>query len=589
MKKSIFIFLAVTLWLSFCNTGCKTKASKEETPLELKLDGQWKFAQGDDLQRAKPEFDDSRWTNISSTDAWENQGFTDYDGFGWYRRTFTIPPEWKPVVEKNGGIIIKYDNVDDVDECFFNGFSVGKTGIFPPNYETKCGAKRKYKIPAEYVKFGETNSLAVRVYDGGGPGGLLSGNTTVSTMTAIDAVDYSYSFPAEEWIFMSGRPQQINLKLENKNAGKSIGFNAILILKTDKFAPVDSISTPIGMKGMEVKNMGIGFKLPEPGFYRCTFYLEQGGVRSEVHQFNIGYEPEKIVSPRDAKPDFEEFWKKSRAELDKVAPNYKLTLIPERSAGARNIYHVEMMSFGNVKVEGYYAAPKARGKYPAIAVYMGYGSDAYFPDSNGNPGFAEFILSVRGQGIQKPANTYGDWIVWGLDSKENYYYRGAFMDLVRAVDFLVSRPEVDSEKIVAEGGSQGGAFTLAACALDHRIKAGAPTVPFLTDYRDYFEIVGWPRSSFENYLAQNPNRTWDEVYDILTYFDIKNFAEWIQCPVLMAVGLQDEVCPPHTNFASYNLIKGEKQYRIYHDEGHSVPNSWYQLRSDFFNEKIGLK
>jgi cephalosporin-C deacetylase-like acetyl esterase len=192
---------------------------------------------------------------------------------------------------------------------------------------------------------------------------------------------------------------------------------------------------------------------------------------------------------------------------------------------------------------------------------------------------------VRGQGIQKATNTYGDWIVWGLESKETYYYRGAFMDLVRAVDFLTSRPEVDKRKIVAEGGSQGGAFTLAACALDHRIKAGAPTIPFLSDYRDYFEIVGWPRSSFETYLAAHPNRTWDEVYDVLTYFDIKNLAGWIQCPIIMGAGLQDEVCPPHTNFAGYNLITSEKQYRIYHDHAHGTPNEWHEFRTKFFSEQ----
>ena len=52
------------------------------------------------------------------------------------------------------------------------------------------------------------------------------------------------------------------------------------------------------------------------------------------------------------------------------------------------------------------------------------------------------------------------------------------MDLERAVDFVASRPEVDDDRIVAEGSSQGGAFTLVACALDSRIKAAAPTFPF---------------------------------------------------------------------------------------------------------------
>src|SRR5690606_35394789 len=120
----------------------------------------------------------------------------------------------------------------------------------------------------------------------------------------------------------------------------------------------------------------------EPGFYRCQLYLEKDGVAGDMENFNIGYEPEKIVSPRDAKPDFEAFWKQSLAHLAMVDPDFKVTLVPERSIGMKNIYHVELMSYMNVKIEGYYAVPKAPGKYPAIAVYMGYGSDGWYPHTD---------------------------------------------------------------------------------------------------------------------------------------------------------------------------------------------------------------
>jgi Acetyl esterase (deacetylase) len=219
---------------------------------------------------------------------------------------------------------------------------------------------------------------------------------------------------------------------------------------------------------------------------------------------------------------------------------------------------------------------------------MSYEATGYYPNVNANPGYAEFVLSIRGQGFLMPGNIYNNWIVWGLDSKENYYYRGAYMDLVRGVDFLVSRPEIDSERIVAEGGSQGGALTMAACALDHRIAAGAPQVPFLSDFRDYFEIVDWPRSRFDRYLEQHPNDNWDRIYDLLSYFDIKNLSPRIKCPIIMGVGLQDNICPPHTNFAGYNQITGEKNYRIYHDQWHSVGAGWREFRTEFFNRVVGL-
>jgi cephalosporin-C deacetylase-like acetyl esterase len=577
MKHFLFtLFIAASC--AACHPGAKNAST-------ITLNNQWKFSTGDSLPWAAPDWDDSGWPAVSTARPWENQGYAGYDGFAWYRQQVVIPAEWQENSAKYGGIMIKYDNADDADELFVNGKSAGATGDFPPNYNGKYGTPRKYIVPSEYFVFGQPNTIAVRVYDGTGDGGLLTAQTTLRPLRAADMVAISYSLPAEEWVFMANDPQRIDVTLKN-SANETAECHLIFTLKTDKHTAVDSLATAIRLAAGEEKTTPLSITLPEPGFYRCALYLEKDGAAGDIERFNIGYEPEKIVSPRDAKPDFEAFWKQTRAELDNVSPRYKLTLLPQRSTGAKNIYHVEMMSYGNVKIEGYYAAPKAKGVYPAIAVYMGYGSEPYFPHTDGNPGYAEFILSVRGQGIQKAASAYGDWIVWGLESKESYYYRGAFMDLVRAVDFLTSRPEVDSQKIVAEGGSQGGAFTLAACALDHRIKAGAPTVPFLSDYRDYFDIVHWPRSSFETYLKEHPERTWDEVYDVLTYFDIKNLAGWIQCPILMAAGLQDEVCPPHTNFAGYNLITSEKQYKIYHDQAHSTPNSWYETRTAFFNKQI---
>jgi cephalosporin-C deacetylase-like acetyl esterase len=112
---------------------------------------------------------------------------------------------------------------------------------------------------------------------------------------------------------------------------------------------------------------------------------------------------------------------------------------------------------------------------------------------------------------------------------------------------------------------------MAACALDHRIAVAAPTIPFLSDYRDYFEIVQWPGSDIHEYMNNHPEAKWDDVFKVLSYFDIKNLAPWISCPVIMAAGLQDETCPPHTNFAGYNQITSEKEYRIYKDYGHNTP------------------
>ena len=415
---------------------------------------------------------------------------------------------------------------------------------------------------------------------------LFAGVSSPMIKSDLDSLILTVDSSDEDMIFVS--PQNIDLKIGIKSIS-NLKRDVTLICKitTDDYNSVDSLSYKIKYKNKEMSFDGIKYTPLHAGFYRFTIYAEGKDIKSNVLHFNVGFNPESIVSPVDAPADFETFWQKTKEELGRVIPRYKMTLMEDKSSDKKNMYHVEMYSWGNVKIEGYYCVPKKSGKYPVIVAYMGYGASPYFPDATAMTDFCEFVLSVRGQGIQKTKNIYGDWITYGLKDKYDYYYRGAYMDLVRAIDFVCSRPEVNNQKIAVEGGSQGGAFSLVACALDKRIKVAAPHIPFLTDFRDYFKICPWPKSSFEHYLKKNPDKTWDDIYGLLAYFDVKNFAPRIQCPIVMGIGLQDNTCPPHTNFASYNLIPSEKKYYVYRNQKHSVDKSWWPMRAHFFREVLG--
>ncbi|MCK7538322.1 MAG: acetylxylan esterase [Marinilabiliales bacterium] len=115
-------------------------------------------------------------------------------------------------------------------------------------------------------------------------------------------------------------------------------------------------------------------------------------------------------------------------------------------------------------------------------------------------------------------------------------------------------------RIAVEGASQGGALTFATAALNNdRIAVCAPQVPFLSDFRDYFQVATWPGNEFIALVEHEKRLTWDQVYNTLSYFDIKNLAHLIRAPLIMGVGLMDEVCPPHINFAAYNLVDGREE------------------------------
>ena len=321
----------------------------------------------------------------------------------------------------------------------------------------------------------------------------------------------------------------------------------------------------------------------DAGFYIATIYDDDAKFKS----FNFGVRPDDISSPEDAKSDFWSFWQQSLKELAEVEPEYRLTLDAKLSGTLRNIYVVEMKSWGGETIRGYWAVPKAPGKYPVVVTYMGYNAPVWAPKGSANGDRAEFILSIRGQGLNKPYNTYGEWMCYGLDNKDNYYYRGAFLDTIRAIDFVVSRPESDTRCILLEGGSQGGALTLAAAALDRRVVGAAPYVPFLSDFRDYFDIVDWPASKYFA-EAERLGISHEQMFDVLSYFDIKNLARYIECPVLMGFGLQDVVCPPHTNFAGYNAITAPKKWIVFPDKGHNIgfQHRWLDSREEFFQQII---
>ncbi len=153
-------------WLWHGETVIDTDFSNQKGRTKLvDLDGEWRFATGDDPNRALPDFDDSSWSAIKVSASWEDQGYKSYDGYAWYRRAFNLDTEnlSKPLYAFLG-------KIDDVDEVFINGHSIGGLGSFQKG-STAWDIDRFYRVPLDLVHAG-TNVIAIRVYDGGEVGGV---------------------------------------------------------------------------------------------------------------------------------------------------------------------------------------------------------------------------------------------------------------------------------------------------------------------------------------------------------------------------------------------------------------------------------
>jgi len=122
------------------------------------------------MKWADSNFDDSGWDAIFVPANWEDEGFPGYDGFAWYRKRFTVSPEFS---DRTIYLLLGY--IDDADQVFLNGHFVGFSGGLPPDYLTAYQQSREYILPNEFLKFPGDNVIAVRVYDEQLAGGIIRG------------------------------------------------------------------------------------------------------------------------------------------------------------------------------------------------------------------------------------------------------------------------------------------------------------------------------------------------------------------------------------------------------------------------------
>lgn len=154
----IFVKILLLLFISTALVPAQT----------ISLPAIWKFHTGDDIKYADPGCHDCAWTDIKVNVYWENQGFPDYDGYGWYRVHFSVD---RNLLKKP--LYLFAGKIDDIDATYLNGQLIGTTGEFPPINNSAWSTQRVYKIPAGLLK--SDNVLAIRVFDGGGPGGIYGG------------------------------------------------------------------------------------------------------------------------------------------------------------------------------------------------------------------------------------------------------------------------------------------------------------------------------------------------------------------------------------------------------------------------------
>jgi len=551
-------------------TSCVWVTAAEPVVQPTGIDAGWKIRIGDDLSWADPDLADSDWQPIDVGEPWDEQGMAEYDGFAWYRLHLLVPEALKDSqgFQHYQSLKLNLGLIDDVDQTWFNGELVGETGSFPEPFGGAWETPRSYTVPAHLIRWDKDNVIAVRVYDHDGAGGMYEGPYELVVPTWRDYLKVEIDLGRGDGVFVgeSGLPIVANL-----NNGTQFDVNGKVDwrVEDDEGNVLAERSAHITADAGDTVSLACDFAPTEPGFYKvtCTVTSEANSMTKSTTMF-LGYRPEEVHAPLTRQDDFDAFWRETLEALRSVDPQFKMVHKPEKDTDTHEVYEVEMRSLGNVRVRGWYEKPKGSGRFPAILRLPGY-TQAMTPSRTSDPvAVLSFNIRAHGNSQDDVSGEPSDYWVRGLDDKYDYFYRGAYSDCVRAVDFLATRPEVDVGRIASTGGSQGGGLSLAVAALDDRISCCAPDIPFMLDFVKYFKASHWPE--IDNWIEAEPHRSWETMLRTLGYFDILNFADRIKCPVFLGVGLQDGVCPPATIFSVYNRLDVPKQYRVYPHAGHWV-------------------
>lgn len=279
-----------------------------------------------------------------------------------------------------------------------------------------------------------------------------------------------------------------------------------------------------------------------------------------------------------AAEDIATFWKSTRERLSNEPMEARAD--PVTAAVPYQQFKVTLRSLDGVHFKSLLALPvqgEAPAKpWPVIVTTPGFGgSQQGVMLSECQRGYA--ILQVFPRGLGESAELWkwddSNQLIWGIDKPDGAYYRGAYADVVRAIDFAVSRKDLDPDRIALVGTSQGGGISLAVAAIDPRVKAVVAHLPFLCN----FPLAAQAPGSLVKRLLDDAGRNNEASLRTLKYFDPYELAPQLRVNVLMSAGGKDTVCPANTIESVYQRLAGPKSLKFYPELSHTSCVEFYNL------------
>jgi cephalosporin-C deacetylase len=234
--------------------------------------------------------------------------------------------------------------------------------------------------------------------------------------------------------------------------------------------------------------------------------------------------------PAPSRPNnFDNYWGQVRLELEAIPMAAEEEHLAIRSTEFCECYTVRVTSVGPYRLFGYLSIPHGDPPFPAIFNGSSYRS-AVEPLFQGEPNdkcsrFVILSMAARGQRhADKPfAAEYPGLFTEGIDTPQTYIYRGIVADWLRAVDYLLTRPEVDRTRIAAV---KHNSLPILAAALRPKL------THVIAQPGSFFGVHDKTSAEIEDYLRMFPGKR-DPVERTLSYFNPLFFAEAVRARTLL--------------------------------------------------------
>lgn len=290
-------------------------------------------------------------------------------------------------------------------------------------------------------------------------------------------------------------------------------------------------------------------------------------------------------------PGFEAFWQSNTEEAMGAPLDFS---VESHEAFLPSSHSVQIFDFRGIDGErrhGWIALPNRIERAPGMIWLAPYSRWSMLPNEYGvREGMASISFNFHGESAfhREEYTPERGYMAEGIEGRESWIFRRMYQDSVIVGRILSSLSQVDENRIVAAGMSQGGGMAIWMGAWVDYVKAVVADEPFLTGVpwildAKYFR---YPLKELTD-VAFSSEEMEAKARLTLSYFDTINQATFCEKPTRVTLGLKDPSVRPEQVRAVHEVLPGKKELEEL-DWGHDWHPRMIEGAEEFLRNQVNL-